>query len=88
MKETMERLWHDCFEEDCSTLNSEQEKALMKEAARLRESFEHEMTKEQIAVTQAYSDVLCELQIIFAKKAFLKGCEFTASFLFEAIELK
>ncbi len=87
MKETIERLWHDYFEEGCSMLNSEKEKALMKKAAGLRESFEHEMTKEQIAVTQAYIDVLCELQILFAKKAFLKGCEFTASFLFEAIEL-
>ncbi len=41
------------------------------------------LTKEQIEAIEIYADALCELYGFLAKKAFFKGCEFTASFLLE-----
>ena len=36
---------------------------------------------------EKYVDALCDLEALFVKKAFLKGCEFAVSFLLEAGDL-
>ena len=37
MKKALEKLWNDCFAEECAMMNTKEEKALIKKAA-VRES--------------------------------------------------
>ena len=37
---------------------------------------------------EEYVDALCDIEALFAKKAFFKGCEFSTSFLLEVVGLK
>jgi len=37
---------------------------------------------------EKYVDALCDLEALFVKKAFLKGCEFAVSFLLETGSFK
>ena len=39
-------------------------------------------------IIEKYVDVLCDLEALFVKKAFCKGCEFAVSFLLEARNLE
>ena len=42
---------------------------------------------EQANAVEKYVDALCDMQALFAKKAFVKGCEFAVSFLLETGKL-
>lgn len=84
MKETLEKLWQEYLFDDCALVNSLEERELTKKAGELREKLNELLSEEQRLVTEKYIDTLCDIDFIFAKKAFLKGCEFTVSFLLEA----
>jgi len=81
MKQPLEKLWNEYFADECSVIDTEEERALGKKAVEMHEAAGESLTAEQIAVIEKYVDVLCELQNSFVKKAFFKGCEFCASFL-------
>ena len=88
MKETLEKLWLDYLMDECAEMDTEEEKRLMRESVELHESANALLNKEQEAAVQKYVDALCDVEALFVKKAFVKGCEFATSFLLEAGNLK
>ena len=83
MKETLERLWNEYFAETCASLDTEDERALLKRAAEIHRKANELLTREQRDAIEKYIDALYEIQHFFEKKAFFKGCEFSISFLLE-----
>ena len=84
MKITLEKLWNEYLLEQCSAMNTDEERELTKKAVELHGEVTDLLTAEQQHAVEAYVDALCEINALFAKKAFLKGCEFAVSFLLEA----
>ena len=80
----IQKLWDDCFSDECALIDSEEERALLKAVIDIHESMRAFLNDEQEAILEKYIDSLCELQSYAAKKAFIKGCEFSASFFIEA----
>ena len=83
MKETLERLWNDYLLDECATIDTDEEKNLTKRAAELQEQANALLNKEQQEAVEKCVDILCQIDALFAKKAFLKGCKFASSFLLE-----
>ena len=83
MKKLLEELWNDYIADVCAVLDTEEEKRLSKIAVEAHRSAIEVLTKEQQEGVEKYVDVLSELQLCFAKKAFFKGCEFSVSFMLE-----
>ena len=84
MKETIERLWCEYLMEECAVIDTEEERRLTKMAVELHEQINVGLNKEQERILEKYVDTLCDIETLFVKKAFCKGCEFTVSFLLEA----
>ena len=80
----LEKLWNDYLSDECAAMETEEERALAKRALELHARITTLFGDEQRAVAEEYTDALCEINAVFAKKAFLKGCEFAVSFLLEA----
>ena len=83
MKETIEKLWNEYFSEQCAEINTEEERNLTRKAVELHEKVRALLNKEQEDALEKYVDALCDIEALFAKKAFCKGCELAASFLLE-----
>ncbi len=81
MKETLEKLWNEYLWEKCSEIDTDEERRLTKYAAELHEKASASLSKDQEAAVEKYVDALCDIQELFVKKAFFKGCEFAVSFL-------
>ena len=84
MKERLEKLWKEYLMEECAAIDTDEERALTKKAAELHEKATALLNEEQEDAVEKYVSALCDLENLFAKKAFLKGCEFAVSFLTEA----
>ncbi len=85
MKNTFEKLWNEYFVDVCSVIDTEEERNMAKKAVAKHEKANEMLTEEQISAIENYVDVLCEIQSGFVKKAFLKGCQFAASFMMEFV---
>lgn len=83
MKTTLENLWNAHFAEECAEINTDEEKSLLKRAGEMHKKVNELLTKEQICLVEKYIETLYEIQTVFGKKSFFKGCEFAISFLFE-----
>ncbi len=81
MKESLEKLWNEYLWEKCSEIDTNEERRLTKYAAELHEKASASLSKDQEAAVEKYVDALCDIQELFVKKAFFKGCEFAVSFL-------
>ena len=88
MKETLEKLWCECFAEECAAIKNDEDRALVRRAVEMHKIAEESLTKEQCDRVEKYAEALYDIQGTFVKKAFFKGCEFTASFLLEAGNFK
>lgn len=84
MKETLEKIWNDYFADECARMESKQEKALAKQAINLHNVANDLLSKEQRDAIEKYVDILCDINTSYARKAFVTGCKFATSFLFEA----
>ncbi len=84
MKITLERLWNDYFLEECSKIDTDEERDLIKKAVELHEVASKLLNEEQKEAVEKYVDTLCDVEALFARSAFVKGCEFAVSFLREA----
>ncbi|MBE6674609.1 MAG: hypothetical protein E7596_05845 [Ruminococcaceae bacterium] len=84
MKETLEKLWNEYLLDDCAEIDTDGERDLTKKTAELHEKVNALLNNEQEEAVRKYVDALRGLEAIFVKKAFLKGCEFSVSFLLEA----
>ena len=83
MKETLEKLWNECFAEECAIIDTAKERVLAKKAVEMHKTANKLLTKEQSDAIEKYIDILCEIQNSLVKKAFFKGCEFATSFFLE-----
>ena len=83
MKEILNKLWEKYFFEECSTINTNEEKELLKKLADLREKAYVSLNDEEREAVERCFETLYDIETIYAKKAFFKGCEFAVSFLFE-----
>ena len=88
MKEKLEKLWHEYLLDECAVLDTDEERNLTKRTADLHEKATSLLNKEQSDAVEKYVDALCNIEDLFAKKAFLKGCEFAASFILEVCNLE
>ena len=84
MKETLEKLWNEYLSEECAMIDTEEERELTRKTVALQEKANALLIKEQEEAVEKYVDALCDLEALFVKKAFYKGCEFSLSFLLEA----
>ena len=85
MKEALESLWNEYLAETCAVMDTDEERTLTKEVLEKHKIAIDLLTKEQHTAVENYVDALCEIQAIFVKKAFFKGCYFSASFLIELL---
>ena len=81
MKETLEKLWNEYFSEQCAEINTEEERNLTRKAVELHEKVNALLNEEGKNALEEYVDALCDIEALFARKAFCKGCEFAISFL-------
>ena len=88
MKETLEKLWNEYLLDECSAIDTDEERSLTKKTAELHEKANTLLNNAQKDAVEKYVDALCDIEALFAKKAFLKGCEFAVSFLAEAGNFK
>ncbi|MBR2011231.1 MAG: hypothetical protein IKA06_05760 [Clostridia bacterium] len=88
MKQTLEKLWNDYLLEKCAAIDTDEERRLTKQAAELHEKANDLLNKDQQAAVEKYVDALCDIEALFVKKAFCKGCEFSVSFLLETRNLE
>ncbi len=88
MKETLEKLWNEYLLDECAMVDTDEERNLTQKTAELHEKASALLNKEQKTAVQKYVDALCDIEALFVKKAFLKGCEFSVSFLLEAGNLR
>lgn len=84
MKETLEKLWHEYLLDECAEMDTAEERDLTKKTKELHEKANAMLNNDQRRAVEKYVDALCDMDALFVKKAFLKGCEFAVSFLFEA----
>ena len=84
MKETLENLWDKYLEEECAVIDTEEERKLTQKTLELHEKASSLLNEEQEVAVEKYVDALCDLEAVFAKKAFIKGCKFAVSFLLES----
>ena len=88
MKETLEKLWNEYLLDECAPIDTDEERNLTQKTAELYEKASTLLNKEQKTAVQKYVDSLCDIDALFVRKAFLKGCEFAVSFLLEAGNLR
>ena len=84
MKETLEKLWNEYLLDECATIDTNEERKLTKKAADLHEKANALLTKAEQEAVEKYVEALYDMETLFVKKAFVKGCEFAVSFLLEA----
>lgn len=85
MKKTLEKLWNEYLVDECAVIDTDEERKLTKRVAKLHEKANALLNKEQEDAVEKYVDPLCDVEALFVKKAFCKGCEFAVSFLLEVI---
>ncbi len=84
MKETLEKLWNEYLLEECAVIDTYEERKLTQRSGELHEKANALLSNEQKEAVEKYVNALCELDVLFAKKAFFKGCEFAVSFILES----
>lgn len=84
MKETLEKLWNEYLMDECAKIDTDDERELTKRAVELHEKANGLLNKEQQDAVEKYVDALCNIEALFLKKGFLKGCEFAVLFLLES----
>lgn len=88
MKETLKKLWNEYLLDECALTNTDEERKLTKKCAELHEKVNELLNKEQEVAMEKYVDAKCDIDTLFAKKAFCKGCEFAISFLLESLSFE
>ena len=85
MRSTLEMLWDEYMFEECTAIDTIEERRLSKVAIDMHERLSAMLNKEQEDAVQEYVDALCDIHTVFTRKAFLKGCEFSSTFIVETL---
>ena len=83
MKEILNNLWNEYFSEECISVNTNEEKELIKKLADIREKTNAKLNEEQKNAVEKCIEAVYDVESAYRKKSFFKGCEFAVSFLFE-----
>ena len=84
MKEILEKLWNEYLFEECSAIDTDEERRIMKKTAELQEKANALLNKEQQEAMEKYIEALYDGETLFVKKAFFKGVGLAVSLLFKA----
>lgn len=84
MEETLEKLWNEYLSEKCAAIETEEERVLVRNAAEMHKRVNELITGEQKVAMEAFVEASYRNQFFYAKKAFMIGCKFAASFFLEA----
>lgn len=76
-----EKLWSEYFAEECSIADGREERLLLKKSAELSRALSEQLSQSEREALEKYTEAIYDMQAAFMKKAFLKGAEFTFSFL-------
>ena len=76
-----EKLWSEYFAEECSIADGREERLLLKKSAELSRALSEQLSQSEREALEKYTEAIYDMQAEFMKKAFLKGAEFTFSFL-------
>ena len=85
MKEFLSELWNEYYMEKCAVLDTEEEKRLIKKAADLHDKANAILNEEQKAAVEEYVETLSDIEAVFVKKAFFKGCGVAVGFILSQI---
>ena len=88
MKKTIEKLWDEYLMDECAAIEDNEERELTKKVAELHKAANALLDVKQQMAVEEYVETLSDLEALFVKKAFFKGCEFAVSFLLEARDPK
>lgn len=88
VEDMLEKMWNDYFADECSRIDSDQERALVGQAIDLHDDLNDLLSEEECDVMEKYVDILCDINALYAKTAFLTGCKFAVSFFLEARNFK
>jgi hypothetical protein len=80
----LEKIWDEYLFEEYAFVDSMEEKELSKKASEMHNILNALLTEEQNNAMENYIEALYIIQDYRVRKAFIKGCKFTASFLLEA----
>ena len=83
MKKILDVLWDEFFAEKCASLDTAEERQLTAKAAEHYKKVNELLNKEQKVAVEKYVETLWDIEALFVKKAFLKGCEFGVNFILE-----
>ena len=83
MKKELEKLWNEYFSDECSNVDSDEERKLIKYAVELHEKVFAILNEEQQNAVEKYVDALYDMEALHTKKAFFKGCRFSVLFLIQ-----
>ena len=70
MKTTLEKLWSDYLIDECSAIDTDEERNLTAVAAELHKKANELLNKEQEAAVEKYVSALFDVNAVFVKKAF------------------
>ena len=68
-------------------MDTEKEREFARKTGELHEQLNVLLNKEQQEALEKYIDAIYDMEALFIKKAFFRGCEFALSFLLEAGKL-
>ena len=88
MKETLEKLWNNYLLDECSDIDTDEERQFIKKTAELHDRVNALINQEQADAMEEYVDAVSQIDAFLVKKAFCKGCEFAVSFLLETRNLE
>ena len=84
MKKTLGKLWDEYFSDECAAIDTDEERELAQKTLILHKEVIELLDEKQASAMEKYVDAVCDLDSLFVRKAFFKGCEFAVSFLLEA----
>ena len=85
MNEILEKIWNEYFAQTLSVIENDEERNLIKSSAQLHEQANSLLNEEQLLAVEKYIDSLFDVESLFRKKAFCRGCGFAVSFILDAM---
>lgn len=80
MKKELEKLWNEYFSDECSNVDSDEERKLIKYAVELHEKVFAILNEEQQNAVEKYVDALYDMEALHTKKHSLKDADFPFRF--------
>ena len=84
MTQLFDKIWQEYFFEECTRIETGEEKEIIRKTSELHEKVDSLLTKEESETMQEYVDCIYDGEESFYKKAFLKGVRLALSLFLEA----